>query len=169
MDMAKEIAKEHSRNMAVTIAEYIGTDADRFQTLIELYLIGPCKITHRCSYALSLCVEFNPSLLVPHLVTVLTFLKSRNKIDGITRNTLRAIHFCKVPKKYNNALATICFDTLLSAAPVAVQVFAMQLLIPIVNHDEILKEELIRILTEKMPRGSAGFKSRARKTLEALY
>jgi hypothetical protein len=72
----------------------------------------------------------------------------------------------KLTKKDKSILLNLCFDYLVSNDyPVAVHVFSMQILFNLSGEIPEIGEELSRILEEKMPDASAGYRSRARRIL----
>ncbi len=89
--------------------------------------------------------------------------------DAIKRNVLRVLQYVKIPKNQHDAAVDICFQYLENRREaVAIQVFAMTVLANIVNEYPELKNELLILLEDGMQNGSAGFKSRAQKTIKLL-
>lgn len=169
MDLKSEIEKEHSKQMALKVVEYVGNNPNRFKQLVNIFLEGPYRITQRASWPLSICIENNPGLVIDQLNPLLNFLKKPNIHPAAKRNILRLLQFISIPKRYHGKVATVCFDFLQSSAePVAIKVFAMSALAQVVQHEPELKNELRIILEDQMPYGSPGFVSRARKVLKAI-
>jgi hypothetical protein len=169
MDLQKEILREHSRKQMLKIADYVGNDPSRFKTLVEVYLAGPYRVTQRGAWPLSLCVERHPELIKPHLNIILKYLNKPGIHDAVKRNTMRLLQFVEIPKRFHGIVADLCFIYLTNKSePVAVKVFAMSALLPIIQDKPELCRELKIILEEQFPYGSAGFRSRAGKVLRTI-
>ena len=75
----------------------------------------------------------------------------------------------KLTKKDKSILLNQCFDYLVSIEyPIAVQVFSMQILYNLSEEIPEIGEELYRVLEEKMPDASAGYRSRARRIMQQM-
>jgi hypothetical protein len=61
MDLRKAILKGHTRDQATKIADYVGNNEALFKELVDVYLAGPYRITHRAAWPLSICVECYPT------------------------------------------------------------------------------------------------------------
>ena len=63
----------------------------------------------------------------------------------------------------------LCFTFLSDGTqPIAIRVFAMTVLTNIAKENPELKNEIIPLIEDQMPFGSAGFRSRGRKVLQEL-
>jgi hypothetical protein len=169
MDLRKEISQEHSKAQAHKIADYVGSNAKRFEALIEVYLAGPYRVTQRAAWPLSLCVESHPSLIGPHLKKVLDYLKKPGIHDAVKRNTMRLLQFVTIPRRNHDQVVNLCFDYLLrKQEPVAVKAFAMTVLSKIVEDKPELQRELKIILEDQLPFASPAFRVRAVKIIREL-
>lgn len=168
MDLKAEILKEHSKIKAVGIAEYIGSDPERFGRLMQLFLHGTYRLTQRAAWVVSICAERDPGLIKPYFKPIIDNLK--NKVpDAVKRNTLRIFQDIDVPDEYFGDLADICFGFLNSGEEsVAVKVFSISILCNITKKEPGLGNELRIIIEDQLPYASAGFQSRARKVLKKL-
>lgn len=167
MDLRKEVLKEHSRVQAHKIADYVGSNAQRFEALIEVYLAGPYRVTQRAAWPLSLCVEQHPTLIGPHLKKVLDYLKKPGIHDAVKRNTMRLLQFITIPKRNQDQVVNLCFDYLLrKQEPVAVKAFSMTVLSKIIHDKPELQQELKIILEDQLPFATPAFRSRAMKILK---
>ncbi len=110
-----------------------------------------------------------PELFKPHCSRVIASLKNLRS-EGAMRNLLKTL--AEVPvrltKKDKGILLNQCFDYLVSNDyPVAVHVFSMQILYNLSCEIPEIGEELYRILEEKIPDASPGYRSRARRIMTA--
>lgn len=169
MDLQKQILKEHSKANRDRITTYVGINKKRFADLIDVYLAGPYRVTQRAAWPLAYCVEQHPELISPHYKKLLAFVAKPNAPVAVKRNTMRLLQFVEVPKKFYGAVADIAFNFLNDKKEtVAVQVFAMTVLSNLVKHEPALANELRTIIEDRLPFGTAGFRSRGVKILKGL-
>ena len=169
MDLQKEILKEHSKAQTLKIVRYVGNNSERFAELVDLFLKGPYRVTQRAAWPLSICVEHHPEIVKPHLKRLLKNLKQPVLHNAVKRNTIRLLQFIEVPKSLHGEVATLCFDYLQdNKEAIAVRAFSMTVLANIAKTNPDLKRELIMILEDILPYGSAGLISRARNTIKQL-
>lgn len=169
MNLQKEILKEHSKAQANKLADYVGNNASRFKFLIDIYLVGPYRVTQRAAWPLSICAERHPDLILPHLKKLLDFLSKPGIHDSVKRNTIRLLQFIEIPKRNYGQVVELCFGYLQSKKePIAVKVFSMTVLSKIIKDEPDLRNELKMIIEDQMPYGSAGFVSRGQKVLKEI-
>ena len=168
MSLKKEILKEHSKTHTVYLASKIGPNQEAFEELMELFLGDEHRVTQRAAWVLSHCIDAHPWLIKKHLRSIIENLQKPIH-EAVKRNTVRILQFIDIPEDLMGLTADICFRYLNSGKePVAVKVFAMTVLLNIVQIYPELSEELEISIEEQMPFGSGGFKSRGRKVLKAL-
>lgn len=169
MELKKVILKEHSKNQSIRIVDYVGNSPTRFKLLVDTFLEGPYRITQRAASPLSICVEQNPELVKQHLARILRVLKKSDTPDAVKRNVLRLLQFIEIPKSQKGIVSDVCFKFLEEKKePIAVRVFAMTVLANLCKELPELKNELIPLIEDQMPYGSAGFVSRGKKVLKEL-
>jgi hypothetical protein len=77
------------------------------------------------------------------------------------------LQFIEIPKSLHGEVANTCFDYLHDRKEaIAVRAFSMTVLANIAKTSPDLKRELILLLEDILPYGSAGLVSRARNTLK---
>jgi hypothetical protein len=169
MNLLKSLLKEHSKAMTHQIVDYVGSSPERFGELVNLFLEGPYRVTQRAAWPLSYCVRNHPELIRPHLKKVLDHLKKPGIHNAVKRNTVRLLQEIKIPKNLQGKVADVCFDYLSNPKePIAVRVFSMTVLANIAKENPALKNEIIPIIEDQLPFGSAGFRSRGMKVLKRL-
>ena len=169
MNVMQLLLSAHSTVMRDKVVAYIGKDARRFASLIDHFLHGSEMIQQRAGWPLSHCVVHHPHLIKPHLGKVIRNLRKDELHDAVKRNTMRLLQFVAIPTSLQGEVAVRCFDYLSDPKePIAVRVFAMSVLACIAQEQPELQTELRLILEDQMPFASAGFTSRARKTLKQL-
>ncbi len=168
MDIKEELLKEHSKEQAERIANFIGSDTAKFDKLMQLFMGDHYRTNQRAAWVLSKCADRSPELLTPYIARLIKNLMGDVHV-AVKRNTLRVLQDIKIPKDLWGIIVDICFRILKSSEePIAVKVFGMTVLHNIVKEEPDLKNELKLILEDQLPYGSAGFKSRASKILKTL-
>jgi len=169
MNLKEAVLKEHSKRQCDKIVRYIGNDPKKFSELIKVFLNGPYRVTQRIAWPLSYCVEKNTTLIHPHLSQILKFVQRPGVHDSVKRNAARLLQFIDIPTRHQGDVADICFkffsDTKES---IAVRVFSMSVLAKLAKKIPELKNELIPIIEDQLPFGSAAFVSRGQKVLKEL-
>ena len=169
MNLKEAILKEHSKEQCNKIVAYVGGKTSRFSELVNLFLVGPYRVTQRAAWPLSCCIEKNPKLIEPHLKQVLNFAMRPGVHDAVKRNVVRLLQFVDIPRKLQGLTAKMCFQFFSDKKePIAVRVFSMTVLSNLAKELPELKNELIPMIEDQMPYGSAGFISRGRKVLKEL-
>lgn len=169
MNLVKVILYEHSKPQMEKITRYVGNDPKRFAELVDVFLAGPYRVTQRASWPLSYCVEYNPSLIKPHLKKILNYLYKEGEHVAVKRNILRLLQYITIPRSLQAKTINLCFDFLNNPKePIAVRVFTMTVLGNLAKENEDLKNEIIMVIEDQLPYGSAGFLSRGKKVLKQL-
>jgi hypothetical protein len=162
------LALSPSKQQRDKIVRHVGTSQSRFDELMKVFIKGPYRITQRAALPLSYCVVRQPKLLNTHFNSIVKYLETPDLPDTLKRNLLRTLQFVKIPNRYQGRIANCCFGFLDGKQPIAVKVFAMTLLADLAQENEELKNEIIPLLEEQIPYGSAGFVSRAKRILKRL-
>jgi hypothetical protein len=169
LNLKKAIEREHSKNQAIKIVQFIGSDTSRFSELVQIFLDGPYRITQRASWPLSKCVEQHPELITPHLPVLLSAVQQPGHHVAVKRNVMRLLQFVRVPRRHQARVADLCFQFLTNRSePIAVRVFSMTVLANLVVDNPSLGRELCIIIEDELPYASAGFRSRGLKILKHL-
>ncbi len=169
MNLIKELQKDFNKAKCDKIVQYIGSDQSRFKMLVEAFLSEPYRLTQRAAWPLSYCVKKHPGLIKPHLKKIINNLNAPGIHDAVKRNTVRFLQFIEIPKSLHGITLDICFGFLQNKKePIAIKVFGMTVVANLVKIYPELKGELIAIIEDQMPYGSAGFVSRGKKILKQL-
>ncbi|MCE7991785.1 MAG: hypothetical protein HEP71_07390 [Roseivirga sp.] len=169
MDLRKQLLTTHSKENTTLIANYIGSDRERFDKLMKLFLYDEYRVIQRAAWVVGDVSRLHPEIVMPYLPEMVENLKKPDIHDASKRNTLRFLQEIEVPEAHWGDLAELCFNYLTSIEePVAIKVFSMTVLLGIVKKVPELKDELKYAIEDQLPYGSAGFKSRGKKTLKVL-
>ncbi len=168
-DLKKAILKEHSKEQCSKIVKYVGSSPGRFSELVAVFLEGPYRVTQRASWPISCCVEKHPNLIEPHLRSILDCVKNARVHVAVRRNVVRLLQFIEIPRRLQGLTAEICFELFKNTKqPIAVRVFSMTVLANLAVKLPELKNDLIPLIEDQIPYGSAGFISRGQKVLKEL-
>jgi hypothetical protein len=176
-----QILAEHSKAQTMRIVRWVGHDADRLETLMEIFMNNPPAkplpkgrgyqhiFTQRSAWAVRYVGEKAPEIMAPWLPKLVLQLRQPALHPAIKRNTLNIFEPLDFPSTLDDELADLCFGYLADPQePIAVRCAAMTVLERICRRVSELKSELRLIIEEHLEHGSAGFKSRAKKVLKQL-
>lgn len=166
MDLRSELVREHSKTHTLHIVDWIGTDQERFDQLLDIMLNGEKLESQRSAWVFHHSTEAHPELIRPHFQRLLDSFKNPSYHDAVRRGILKALGEQDLPEECMGIAADLCFDFLADQKePVAVRVYAMNILWNICKKEPDLSEELKLLIEDQMPYGSVGFKSRGKKIL----
>ena len=168
MNLLESLKKSPTPAKFKQLITYIGEDKQRFSNLILIYLNGPERITQRAATLLVHYAQKQPELIIGQLAIILKHLHPQATV-AIKRNTVRFLQDIAIPKRWQGKVTDICFSFLAShQESIAVKAFSMTVLANIAVENTELKNELIPIIEDQMPFGSAGFRNRGAKVLKQL-
>ncbi len=169
MDLRKQLLTTHSKENTTLIVNYIDGDRERFDKLMKLFLYDEYRVIQRAAWVVGDVARLHPEIVMPYIPEMVENLKKPDVHIAAKRNTLRFLSETEIPEEQWGELAELCFDYLTSIEePVAIKVFSMTVLLSIVKKVPELKDELYYAIEDQLPYGTAGFKSRGKKTLKAL-
>ena len=169
MNLREEILKEHSKKQTDKIIRYIGNDREKYNELVELFLKGEYRVTQRAGWPLSYIAIAHPEMINKHLKKLFSNLEKPDLHNAVIRNTFRLLQFVNIPKSLHGIAADTCFKYFNDKnQPVAIRCFSMTVLANLCKTYPELKNELKISIEDNMPYGTAGFLSRARRTLKEI-
>lgn len=163
-----ELLKENSKYNVNRIVKMVKENPDLFNELVILTLQQNVKVSLRASWVLTHCCDKMPELLAPHIESLINaspyFLHT-----GVRRNVLRMLSKTLIPEELQVFLFDHCLQWVISKKePVAVKVFAMEILANIAMVEPDLKNEVIPVINDIIPHGTIGILSRGKKILRKL-
>ena len=169
MNLVETILKEHSKANCDRIVSYVGSDENRFLSLLNVFFNGAYRVAQRASWPISKCVKAYPHLLNPHYKRILNELERTDQHPAVRRNLVRLLQFVNIPIHHQGRTILLC-ETIMHTPfePIAIKVFAMSVLGRMANEHPELRQELCIFIEDQMPFGSVGFVSRAKKVLRQL-
>lgn len=172
MDIRTQLLKEHSKANTLKITSYIGSNPDRFEELLKLFLADEYLTTQRAAMVISAYFDKNPDIFQPYVGKVIENLVEKKDIHvAVKRNTVRCLQFCSIPMEYESALFDCCLSYLSDVSEtVAVKAFSMTILYRICKMYPDLKQEVIPLIEDLLVYNEkAGLQNRGRKILQKLH
>ena len=164
----KLLEAEHSKVQTVRIVDYIGSDSERFEALMQLFFADDWCLNQRASWPIPLIVERYPELIFPYIERLIKNLENPSH-NAVVRNTVKLFQNIDIPEKFQGQMVNICMTLLADPKePVANKIFSMTVIYNISKKWPDLQSELRLLIESQMESESAGFKSRGRKILEAI-
>lgn len=168
MNLASEILKENSRFNVNRVVKLVTENPALVPELVELTLSSNVTKQLRASWILTNCYKALSNYFTPYIGKLIEALPGFIH-TGARRNILRIFREEPVPEEYQVFLFDHCLEWLISKKePIAVKAFAMDVLTNIAMKEPDLKNEIIPVILDIMPNGSAGIYSRGKKVLKKL-
>lgn len=165
-DLKTLLLQEHSKAQCDKIVQYIGSNKDRFASLMKLFFAGEYRVTQRAAWPMSYCVRNHPSLIKPYFKKLLDNLEQPAQHDAVIRNTVRLLQDIDIPEKHHGRVMTICFNFIQSnETAVAIKAFSLTVLQNLAKQYPEILPEVKAIIEERWEHETAAFKSRAKKLL----
>ncbi len=171
MNIEDALKSDSSRVLADMTAKAVVENPEQFETLIDLSFTRKSPISWRAARVADLCTELQPDIVLPYL-SVLTERFPEMKCDSLRRSYSRLlIKFTdNIPEEHLVKIIDKCSEWIMSQdVAVAVKANCMQILYNISEKIPELKNELILIIEDQMPIGTAGLKSKGKTLLKLLY
>jgi hypothetical protein len=169
MDLEGELLKEHSRQNADRIARWVGSDRNRLRLLMDQFLHGEFVTAQRAAWVVGIYAESHPELMRPYVARMLDRIQQEGIHDALKRCVVRMLQWIEIPEPLLGRVANLCFGYLSSGeAPIAVKCFSMTVVARIAEKEPELGRELQLVIEQQIPYSAAGFRARAKDTLNRL-
>ncbi len=170
MDIKAALLKEHSKKQSLMIANYIGSDQERFNELMDLFYNEEYRITQRAAWVISHCADKYIFLVQAHLPKMTAYMVKDGLHVSIRRNIVRTLAKIEIPEALMGLVADACFGFLANPKEtVAVKAFSMEILYQMCLKEPDLAHELIPLIEDNMAmNGTAGILSKGGKILRKL-
>ncbi len=166
MNIRDALLEVHSKAQATRIANYVGTDRDKFAELMK-QMLGPVyRLSQRAAWPVSYCVERHPALITPYWNRLASQLEREDAHVAVRRNVARLLQFVYIPKRYEGRIFDACYNLFANAAePVAVRCFSMTVAAKIAKNNPDLLAELRTVARQHAELATPGMLSRFRRIL----
>jgi hypothetical protein len=169
VNLRELLLEEHTKKRAQFICDGIIAGKAKVETLLQLLYNGDIWMRQRSSWPLELLAIRKEEFIHPHLPEIITVLQESTE-DAVTRNLYRALQHMHFTEETLGPMYDIAFRHLADPqSAIAIQVFAMTVCSNIAQRFPELTEEIIPVIEDHIPYGSAGYKSRANRELKRLY
>lgn len=169
MNIKNELLREHSKANCIKIASYIGNNAKRFDTLVDLMLNEEYRIAQRASHTLQFCADLHPELVLPYTSKFVVVLKDK-PIDAVKRCITRAWEKIFIPADFQGLVTQIAFDFLQNPQEsIAVRAYCITILFNFTQSFPELQTELRLVLEDIiLNETSPALLNRSKKILSQL-
>lgn len=172
MNIKQALIDEHSKAQKDRIAEYVGHNSERFSIFMKIFLGGEEPLPQRAAWCLDVIYRNNPIATQRFFPELIERLADDSAHDAVHRNILKIFESEPIDvldEELQGRLIDLCFGFLANLQrPIAIRAYSMTVLYKFCLVYPEFSSELKLLIEENMKYGSAGIKSRGRKTLKAL-
>jgi hypothetical protein len=171
MNLREEIAWERSKTHVDSLADWVGSNPQRFKELMAVFLQDEDgSLVQRAAWIINIIAERHPQVIMPHLGALVERMETPAIHPAIKRHVMSSLQYVDIPESLHGPVMNAGFTYLEDPEePIAVRAFSMTILADLaVFYPEIRGE--LRLIIENMPMlgASAGLRARARKVLKAI-
>lgn len=169
MNFKEALSHDSSRSMIETIADAVGSNTSYFAEVLGIAVTAKDMSSSRAARVLDLCTEKNPKLGMDFANEIA--VKLMKLTDGRIKRSLCRIMTRHLPNddEVLGYFINFAFEQIGSTkAPVALKVYAMQALFNISKQIPDIKNELIGIIEEGIPKNTPAFAGRGRILLKEM-
>lgn len=164
----RELLVQNDKRIADQIVSEIIKNPSRMQELMDCFFDEDLRLCQYASWPVGMIADHNSELIIPYLEKMLFNLDAPHH-DAVVRNTFRTLQNLKIPEEIEGIAFEKAFEFLANPKyAIAIRVFAMSVCGNIAKKYPELKHELIPVIEEQLPFGSAGFINRGTKVLKSL-
>ena len=164
----RELLVKNSKEIVLQVLNAIHEDPSRMEELMNCFFDEDLRLCQYASWPAGMIADSKPELIIPYLEKMLDNLETPHH-DAVIRNTFRTLQNLDIPEELEGLAFEKAFNFLANPQnAIAIRVFAMSVCGNIAQKYPELKHELIPVIEEQLPYGSAGFKNRGMKVLKAL-
>ncbi len=151
------------------IVDFIGSDQDRFDSLMQLFFNGEYRLVQRAAWVLSYSAQAHPELIEKYQRRLILNLNKPGLHVSVKRNTLKVLQFMNIPEDALGTLVGLCYEFIASTTEsIATKAYSINLLLRICGTYPELKAELVPLLTALLNHKSAAILSCCRRGLFLL-
>lgn len=168
MDIREALSQGHNTELRDAIVHYVGYNPDRMAELMDCFFDKNLQLNQRSSWPLNFIARKRPELMEPYHQQMIDNLDTP-KHDAVIRNTVRIYEDILIPESIEGQLFEKCYEYVANPKmATAIRAFSLTILEKLVSKFPDLKDEVIDLVAEQLPHGSAGFQNRAKKVLLRL-
>lgn len=168
MDLEKELQYRQHKQFVQRLANNIVKNEALLPLFFDLLMYGQDPIPQHAGWVLHHVSDLEPETIIPFIADLIERLENPAH-DAVKRGVIRALVPIEIPEEQLGQVADICFRFLEDInETIAVKVHSMTVLWKICRVFPELSNELIMQIENQLPTGSAGFKNRGQKIIQAL-
>lgn len=168
-NIAHLIAERHSKQQTVRVIRAAGSDQDKFDSLMKVFLGKDGELARRAAWAVGFIVMENPFLVHKWLSKILNHLSDKEHHPAIYRNTFRFLEVIEIPEKHVTGVLDAAYSFILNRShPAAVRAFAIGTALNVVKKHPELANELKAVINEVKDEEIPAIRSRSRKVMRYL-
>ena len=150
MDPRASLERDRGKANILRVAEYVGSDPDRFADLLKLVLNGGPALAQRAAWTMSIVCEHHSGAGAPWIAELLG-LVDRQVHEGICRNAIRSLQFCELPEKFHGRIFTRMSTLVLEPSrTIGERAFAISVAMRMVDRYPELGQEMELVLEESL-------------------
>lgn len=163
MNLRETILEKHTKKQMLRVVDYVGDDKKKFHELMQLFFYDEYRVSQRASWAVSHCIQKNPSFAKKYLSLMLDNLKNPVH-NAVVRNTVRILDLVEIPTKLHAQTLDICFELISKhSTPIAIKAFSIGVMQKLSNIYPELKNELKLLIEDQLPNATPAIISRAKR------
>jgi len=168
MDIKQILSDTNLKLKKEEIASIVGVNEQSFKVLADLAFSREMPICWRATWLMDYLAELEPSLAEGYLAQFWEELFRDHQV-GVSRSLIRLLSRNEIPEHYHGKATDLCLEWLEKVSvPVALKVYAMEVLLKIARLYPELVNEFIMIIEEQIPYNSVGYKSRSKHIIKAM-
>lgn len=168
MNLVDVLGSDRSKTSIVRLSKAIAGNPEMLKEIVRIIYSENAPLPLYASRVLTDLSEKHPQLIRPYVSRLINTVRDF-KVSGVKRHILRTLATQEIPHKLQGKMVSICFDFILDASePVAVKVFALEILSRLSAMHPGLKSEIRAAIMDQLPKTSAAFHSRAKKVLKKM-
>jgi hypothetical protein len=170
MNLRKAILDEHSKAQTNRIVDWIGTDGERLEALMQLFLKDEYRVVQRSAWTISEVAKMHPVMFQKYLPQLVEKLEDKEAHNAVKRNILRIFDTIEIPVTLHGPIMHHCFETLVNPdETLAARAFSIGILAKLRKIYPEITNEFKMILEDYLQHEAApSFKSRAKKALKQM-
>jgi hypothetical protein len=167
--MRELLTKKASRVNSYQVVEMVGEDYELYKELIGLILENVSPISEKAAWAMNHCFENEVGFFEDYFSEMTQVFAETNYSDSIKRNIVRVFQFIDIPEQFQASIINSCFALVTNKkSAIAVKAFSLGVLEKMVKLYPELKNELVVVIEDLLPKASSGLKNRGQHILRRL-
>lgn len=156
----------HKKALRDEIVEHVGRSKSRMADLMSFFFHDEWRYNQRSAWSVGIIGAAKPKLIAPYLKKMLDGLETATH-PAVPRNTIKIFTEISIPEELEGILFDKCMSYLEDTkAPIAVRCYSINVLEKIADKYPELQADLVAVVKEHLPHGTAGIKYRCRRVIK---